>query len=61
MGSSSEPERPRWTGRRVRGALSNGAGNAVELRDSLVEAVATHTVGKPVDDDRTLVVMRYKS
>ncbi len=46
---------------RVRGALSNGSSNAVELRDSLVGAVATHTHGKPADDDRTLVVMRYKS
>ncbi len=46
---------------RIRGALANGAANAIELRDGLVGAVAGHTRGQPPDDDRTLVVMRFKS
>ena len=32
---------------------------ADEVRDGLVAAVERHTGGRPADDDRTLVVMRY--
>jgi serine phosphatase RsbU (regulator of sigma subunit) len=34
---------------------------ATEVRDRLVAAVAEHTAGRRVEDDRTLVVMRYRS
>ncbi len=46
---------------RVRAALGQKAADADALRDSLMGAVAEHVHGRPADDDRTLVVMRYKS
>jgi serine phosphatase RsbU (regulator of sigma subunit) len=35
--------------------------SADEVRDGLVAAVERHTGGRPAEDDRTLVVMRYNS
>jgi sigma-B regulation protein RsbU (phosphoserine phosphatase) len=46
---------------RVRSALGKQAASADELRDALVAGVAQHVHGMPPDDDRTLVVMRFKS
>ena len=47
---------------RVVEALSGApAGSAEELRDRLLERIAAHTGGRPADDDRTLVVMRYNT
>jgi serine phosphatase RsbU (regulator of sigma subunit) len=40
-------------------ALAGAADTAAELRDRLLAAIAEHTGGRPGDDDRTLVVMRY--
>lgn len=34
---------------------------ATELRDRLLSAVSRHAEGRPASDDRTLVVMRYRS
>ncbi len=45
---------------RIRDSLGNGSSTAGELRDHLVSAVSDHLHGAPADDDRTLVVMRFK-
>ncbi len=44
---------------RVREALAGPAPNAAIVRDRLLAAVERHVEGRPPDDDRTLVAMRY--
>jgi sigma-B regulation protein RsbU (phosphoserine phosphatase) len=44
---------------RVRETLEAGGGSPEELRDRLLAAVRRHSAGRPAEDDRTLVVMRY--
>lgn len=34
---------------------------ATEVRDRLLAAISLHSEGRPPSDDRTLVVMRYRS
>ncbi len=41
-------------------AAARGQATAATVRDALIEAVQAHTRGRPGDDDRTLVVMRYR-
>ncbi|MEZ5314174.1 MAG: PP2C family protein-serine/threonine phosphatase [Thermoanaerobaculia bacterium] len=43
----------------VRKALAGPAASASEVRDRLLAGLRAHTGGRPADDDRTLVVMRY--
>ncbi|MBP7588815.1 MAG: SpoIIE family protein phosphatase, partial [Thermoanaerobaculia bacterium] len=45
---------------RVRQHLAGPPASAEALRDRLLDAVRRHTQGLPADDDRTLVVMRYR-
>lgn len=46
----------------VEEALAAGpAGSAAQVRDRLLAAVAEHTGGRPAQDDRTLVVMKYSA
>ncbi len=45
---------------RTEEALAGPAGSAVEVRNRLLAAVNEHAAGRPPDDDRTLVVMRYR-
>jgi sigma-B regulation protein RsbU (phosphoserine phosphatase) len=45
---------------RLRAALEGAASNAAAVRDRLLAAVAHHTAGQSADDDRTMVVMRYR-
>jgi hypothetical protein len=40
-------------------ALAGPAGSAAELRDRLLADLRRHCGASPVDDDRTLVVLRY--
>ena len=45
---------------RIVETLRGGAGeDAAEVRNRLLDAIARHTGGKPPEDDRTLVVMRW--
>ncbi len=44
---------------RVREALAGPAPSAALVRDRLLAAVERHVKGRPPDDDRTLVAMRY--
>ncbi|HUP43368.1 MAG TPA: SpoIIE family protein phosphatase [Thermoanaerobaculia bacterium] len=44
---------------RVEGALAGPAESAAQVRDRLLAAVEAHTGGRPAEDDRTVVVMRY--
>lgn len=46
----------------VRAALAEGSpdDSAAVVRDRLVESVARHTGDRPVEDDRTLVVLRFR-
>ena len=44
---------------RVRQTLAAGSSDPEELRDRLLGAVRRHSAGRPAEDDRTLVVMRY--
>jgi serine phosphatase RsbU (regulator of sigma subunit) len=46
---------------RVRESLAGDFPDADSLRHRLVGAVAEHTGGHPIDDDQTLVVMRFKA
>lgn len=46
--------------RTLAGGTNPGNLTAAEVRDRLLAAVASHTGGAPPDDDRTLVVMRWK-
>jgi serine phosphatase RsbU (regulator of sigma subunit) len=43
----------------VERALAGPSGSAAELRDRLLAAVRAYSGGRPPEDDRTLVVMRY--
>ncbi|MEM7481757.1 MAG: SpoIIE family protein phosphatase [Acidobacteriota bacterium] len=43
----------------VRKSLTGPAASATQVRDRLLAAIEDHTGGRPVDDDRTVVVMRY--
>lgn len=45
----------------VRNALAGGDpwASAATVRDRLVDAVSRHTEGRPVEDDRTIVVLRF--
>ncbi len=45
---------------RTQAALAGPADSAVAVRDRLLSAVRDHAAGHPADDDRTLVVMRYR-
>jgi sigma-B regulation protein RsbU (phosphoserine phosphatase) len=45
---------------RTREALAGPAESAMAVRNRLLAAVREHTGGRPPDDDRTLVVMRYR-
>ena len=45
----------------VRKALAGPARTAAEVRDRLLAGVRIHTGGRPAEDDRTLVVMRYEA
>jgi serine phosphatase RsbU (regulator of sigma subunit) len=45
---------------RTLAALAGAADSATAVRDRLLAAVQEHTDGRPPDDDRTLVVMRYR-
>ncbi|HLE82895.1 MAG TPA: SpoIIE family protein phosphatase [Thermoanaerobaculia bacterium] len=44
---------------RVEAALAGPAESAAQVRDRLLAAVEAHTGGRPAEDDRTVVVMRY--
>jgi serine phosphatase RsbU (regulator of sigma subunit) len=44
---------------RVERALAGPSRSAAEVRDRLLAAIRAHTGGRPPEDDRTLVVMRY--
>jgi serine phosphatase RsbU (regulator of sigma subunit) len=44
---------------RVEAALAGPAESAAKVRDRLLAAVEAHTGGRPAEDDRTVVVMRY--
>jgi len=46
--------------RALKTAATAGRLAAVTVRDRLLEAVEAHTGGRPVEDDRTVVVMRYQ-
>ncbi len=46
--------------RRTEVALAGPATSALEVRNRLLAAVREHGAGEPADDDRTLVVMRYR-
>ena len=46
--------------RALQTAAAAGKVPAVYVRDRLLEAVEAHTGGRPVEDDRTVVVMRYR-
>jgi serine phosphatase RsbU (regulator of sigma subunit) len=46
---------------RVKAALAGAAPTAAAVRERLVAAVDVHTGGRPAQDDRTLVVMRYRT
>ncbi len=45
--------------RRVEAALAGAAAGVAEVRTRLLTAVQRHTGGRPAEDDRTLVAMRY--
>jgi serine phosphatase RsbU (regulator of sigma subunit) len=45
---------------RTQAALAGPATSATVVRNRLLAAVQQHTGGRPPDDDRTLVVMRYR-
>jgi len=45
---------------RTLAALAGPADSAMAVRNRLLAAVQEHTGGRPPDDDRTLVVMRYR-
>ncbi|MFQ5349284.1 MAG: PP2C family protein-serine/threonine phosphatase [Thermoanaerobaculia bacterium] len=45
---------------RTQEALAGSAESATAVRNRLLAAVHEHTGGRPPDDDRTLVVMRYR-
>ncbi len=41
-------------------AVAAGPGSATAVRDFLLAAVERHTGGRPVEDDRTMVVMHFR-
>jgi serine phosphatase RsbU (regulator of sigma subunit) len=55
----TSPEGDPYGYERVALALAGPAGSAAELRDRLLADLRRHCGASPVDDDRTLVVLRY--
>jgi len=53
------PEGDPYGYERLAAALAGSFGSAAELRERLLADLRRHTGGAPIDDDRTLVVLRY--
>ncbi|HVS01070.1 MAG TPA: SpoIIE family protein phosphatase [Thermoanaerobaculia bacterium] len=58
--AAGEPFSYEGVARALTDGTNPGGLSAFEIRDRLLAAVARHTGGTPPDDDRTLVVMRWK-
>lgn len=59
--AAAERQRLHEAARSTRLPAASGSLEASAVRDHLLAAVEAHTGGRPVEDDRTVVVMRYKA
>lgn len=58
---AADPEDEPFGYEGIEAAIAGPGDSAVQVRDRLLAAVEAHTRGRPAMDDRTLVVMRYRT